>query len=165
MIDHLAPSYDCILQMETDCVAIRSGWLNRFSEVEQANPESWVIGSHYHGPKLPEPWTNHLNGNSIIRSGSLEFQKFFASVWKRRVESVVKYQRPELAFDCAWVEYLNAVEESGKGLGKTDPYEGRLQSHDLIANMTPGIAYPLNIPSVEVSDAKHIHHPWFLAAA
>lgn len=167
MIDHVAPDYDCILQMETDCVAIRSGWLNCFSEVEQSNPESWVIGSLYHGPKLPEPWTDHLNGNAIIRSGSPEFQKFFTSIWKRRVETVVKYQRPELAFDCAWVEYLYAIKESGNTPAETDSYNGRFQSHDLIANMTPGIAYPLSIPPLEdlksqMKSTFIVHGSWLL---
>lgn len=168
MMREAGPDYACLIQMETDCFPIRPGWLAGFARVEKSAPESWVIGSRYHGPKLPSQYRNHLNGNAIYRSGRADFQEFVSGFWEKRVEGVVKFQRPELAFDCAWEEYRNSwnghpcrreIEEA------IERYGDRFLNSPYIANMVGTLNYPATIPTIDqltsdLPDTFIVHGSW-----
>tara|TARA_R110000850_G_scaffold145753_9_gene267977 strand:+ start:252 stop:1691 length:1440 start_codon:yes stop_codon:yes gene_type:complete len=169
LIQETASGYECVMQMETDCIPIRKGWLNEYLRVQRANSESWVIGSGYHGPKLPKPWTDHLNGNAIYRV-SREFQDFFRDAWIIRTEGVVKFLRPEMAYDCAWEEYRNY--DNGHSIRRQvhedmAEFDRRFQVDPYIANMAPGLLYPKTIPTLEelkeeLPNTYLVHGSWLL---
>lgn len=156
------------MQMETDCFPIKPGWLARLSEVEKSAPGSWVMGSHYHGPRLPSPYRHHLNGNAIYRSGSAGFRDFVFGFWEKRVEGVVKFQLPELAFDCAWEEYRRnwnghpCRREVEVAIGR---YGDRFLNVPFIANMIASLNYPGTTPTIEqlnrkLPDTFIVHGSW-----
>ncbi len=168
MIQEVSPEYDCVLQMETDCIPIRAGWLKRFIEVQARHPEGWVIGSPYLGPRLPRPWTNHLNGNAIYRTGSESFQNFVANFWKQRIDWSVKYIRPEMAFDCVWEEFRQTAHHLPGPIGETVArFDSRFQPDRFVANMAPGLDYPRTTPELErlrsdLPETHIVHGSWLL---
>ena len=160
MFEEVGFNYTGILQMEVDCIAIRSGWLDRLVGELEAHPDAWVVGSQYHGPSLPFPLTDHLNGNAIYRSGSKNLQDFYFEIWKRRTIEIVKYQRPEMAFDCAVFEYFESDQSK-------EDYENRFVVSDYIANMAPTLSYPrwkhsIRELSEDMPDTCIVHASWLL---
>ena len=160
MFEEVGFNYTGILQMEVDCIAIRSGWLDRLVGELEAHPDAWVVGSQYHGPSLPFPLTDHLNGNAIYRSGSKNLQDFYFEIWKRRTIEIVKYQRPEMAFDCAVFEYFESDQSE-------EDYENRFVVSDYIANMAPTLSYPrwkhsIRELSEDMPDTCIVHASWLL---
>lgn len=88
------------LFMETDCIAIRPGWLEAASRTIAYNRQSWVIGSIYRGRDALGPKEKrHINGNALYAAGDESFQDFLNKTWRPHLEGV-RSERPEMPFDC-----------------------------------------------------------------
>ena len=157
--EEVGVNYRAILLMEVDCVAIRSGWLDQAVDELARESEAWVIGSRYHGPRLPHPLTDHLNGNAIYRSGSRCFQDFFSKIWRPATENITRFQQPNMAFDCALVQYFSNND--------SEVYDNHFVTSHFCANMAPALNYPRKKHSIqELSEAMTetfiIHASWLL---
>lgn len=90
-----------ILQMETDCAPLRAGWLTALQHLADSNPDSWVIGSRYHGAEELDPaFRDHLNGNALYATGDPGFQTFLQTFWEPRCWDMVARVDRRLAYDC-----------------------------------------------------------------
>lgn len=165
-----AKEYQSALLLETDCIAVKSAWLDQAQEIAATSGDAWVMGSKYAGPRLLPPWTHHLNGNAIYQVGDGDFLSFFDEFLVPRIEDVVKYQRPELAFDCAWEEYksnlgaLSARQTVGQNV---EAYDHRFQEVEFIKNLAPTPGFPRKIESLakvttEFPEAYLLHASWLL---
>lgn len=110
------------LFMETDCVPIHAGWLDKLNDLLASDEEPWVIGSIYRGSDPLGPREKrHINGNAMYATGDPEFQDFVDTIWRPKLEMMVK-DRPELAFDCvleALYDQANAMAGDNDDLWKT----------------------------------------------
>lgn len=110
------------LFMETDCVPIHAGWLDKLNDILASDETPWVIGSIYRGSDPLGPREKrHINGNAMYAVGEPGFHDFVDTIWRPKLEQMVK-ERPELAFDCvveALYEQANALAGDDDDLWKT----------------------------------------------
>lgn len=87
--------------METDCLAIRRGWLTKLQRLVDGSESFWVMGSPYRGlEKLTRDYVRHLNGNAIYAVGDSEFQSFVSDFWEHHTWRLVSTKDKRLAYDC-----------------------------------------------------------------
>lgn len=87
--------------METDCLPIRRGWLERLQELVDGSEPFWVMGSPYRGlEKLGKDYVRHLNGNAIYAVGDPAFQTFLTEFWEHHTWRLVRTKDKRFAYDC-----------------------------------------------------------------
>ena len=88
--------------METDCLPIRQGWLDRLNHLVSSQDDAWIIGSAYRGQaKLDPGYKRHLNGNAIYAAGDADFQHFMETFWEPQTRRLIREKIKTLAYDCA----------------------------------------------------------------
>jgi len=101
LINYFSSSEEFIFYMETDCVPIRQGWLDRIIELAEGDQESWIIGSYYKGiDKISDDFFLHLNGNALYRTGDRDFIKFTNEFWQPSLHEMIKNKDARIAYDC-----------------------------------------------------------------
>lgn len=90
-----------IFLMESDCIPIRPGWLDRMQSQLHHTEPTWIMGSAYRGrTTLGEAYKRHLNGNAVYAAGDRNFQLFIETFWRPELERLIQ-RNPRIAYDCA----------------------------------------------------------------
>lgn len=119
--------------METDCVPIRRGWLERLTALCRPPAAFWIMGSAYRGiDKLDPRFARHINGNAVYAAGEPQFQEFITSFWEPRLRHAVKNEDKRLAYDCI----LERSFSSPEFWGVWQETAHRFQYTDFIQNLS-----------------------------
>lgn len=132
-----------VFYMESDCLPIRAGWLDRVYDIAASDEYSWVVGSYYRGcEKIDNRFARHLNGNALYKVGDHEFINFVNKFWKFNLDNIIKKRDKRLAYDCLISYIFSDIEPSaesgvGKELWEIFQIVGhRFRSIDLIQNIS-----------------------------
>jgi hypothetical protein len=94
--------YEYTLQLESDCLPVRPGWLDAAEhEVTGAGiSEPWVVGPGYYGEsRLQASFRAHINGNAIYRTGCPQFQQFIVEEFMPLMMELISDGVNDLAYD------------------------------------------------------------------
>jgi hypothetical protein len=105
-----------VFQMETDCAPVTPNWLKAVENACSQNLDAWIIGTQYCGVS-PLHWSvaRHLNGNALYHVGSKSFWQFMDDFFWPWMHQHIREKNANLAYDCAWEEYLNRPEMEHAG--------------------------------------------------
>lgn len=109
----MAGVHDFIFYMETDCVPLRQGWLDRVRALAEGDPESWVIGGLYRGDEpIDDRFFLHLNGNALYRVGDPAFMEFIRRWWRPTLYEHLESSDKRMAYDCMLSHVLSDARPS-----------------------------------------------------
>ncbi len=94
-------NYEFTMQMESDCMPMRAGWLDAADNLLDGGAEdAWTIGPGYFGPmKLDSSYRSHINGNAIYYTGSRQFQEFLRNEFLPLLQDFISGGVNDLAYD------------------------------------------------------------------
>lgn len=99
-----------VFLMETDCIPIRPGWLQRLSTIVSDSEPFFVMGSAYRGTaRLAKSFSRHINGNAIYAAGDPEFISFLDNFWEPELRKAVELADRRLAYDCVLEAILSGA--------------------------------------------------------
>jgi len=93
--------YEFTMQMESDCLPIRAGWLDAAENLlDGGAEEAWIIGPGYLEPmRLESSYRSHINGNAIYHTGSRQFQEFLENDFVPLLQDLISGGLNDLAYD------------------------------------------------------------------